>query len=120
MAERTVANEKSVKAKAGIVADDERETSGSRALFNLGPAFGYALEAETGFSDTLLHGEAVAAGMALAFRFSARQGRGGQDEAYRATMHLLAVDLTYDMARPHVSSKRKLQCDPIIHKQILR
>src|SRR3546814_1642224 len=57
MAARTVAIEKSVKAKAGIVADDERETSGRRALLNLGHTFGHALEAETGFSDTLLHGE---------------------------------------------------------------
>ena len=47
---------------------------GSRALLNLGHTFGHALEAETGFSDRLLHGEAVALGMALAFRFSALRG----------------------------------------------
>src|SRR3546814_8360211 len=85
MAARTVAIEKSVKAKAGIVADDERETSGRRALLNLGHTFGRALEAETGFSDTLLHGEAVAAGMALAFRFSARPGLCSQEEIGRAS-----------------------------------
>ena len=57
----------SVAAKARIVAEDERETTGKRALLNLGHTFGHALEAETGFSDRLLHGEGVAAGMALAF-----------------------------------------------------
>jgi 3-dehydroquinate synthase len=64
----------SVAAKARIVAEDERETTGKRALLNLGHTFGHALEAEVGFSDKLLHGEGVAAGMALAFAFSARQG----------------------------------------------
>ena len=61
----------SVRAKARIVAEDERETTGARALLNLGHTFGHALEAETGFSDRLLHGEAVALGMALAARYSA-------------------------------------------------
>ena len=64
----------SVAAKARIVAADERETTGTRALLNLGHTFGHALEAETGFSDRLLHGEGVAAGMALAFRFSVARG----------------------------------------------
>ena len=63
----------SCRAKAAIVARDERET-GDRALLNLGHTFGHALEAACGFSDRLLHGEAVAAGMALAFEFSARRG----------------------------------------------
>ena len=61
------------RAKAGIVARDERET-GERALLNLGHTFGHALEAGCGFSDRLLHGEAVALGMALAFEFSAQRG----------------------------------------------
>ncbi|BBC72856.1 3-dehydroquinate synthase [Altererythrobacter sp. B11] len=64
----------SVKAKARIVAEDERETTGARALLNLGHTFGHALEAQTGFSDRLLHGEAVALGMVLAARYSARRG----------------------------------------------
>ncbi|MFN2100944.1 3-dehydroquinate synthase [Altererythrobacter sp. MF3-039] len=64
----------SVAAKARIVAEDERETSGTRALLNLGHTFGHALEAETGFSDRLLHGEGVALGMVLAARYSARRG----------------------------------------------
>ncbi len=64
----------SIRAKARIVAEDERETSGVRALLNLGHTFGHALEAETGFSNTLLHGEAVAMGMVLAARYSALRG----------------------------------------------
>ena len=64
----------SVKAKARIVAEDERETTGARALLNLGHTFGHALEAQTGFSERLLHGEAVALGMVLAARYSARRG----------------------------------------------
>lgn len=63
----------SCRAKAAVVAADERE-SGRRALLNLGHTFGHALEAETGFSSRLLHGEAVAAGMVLAFELSARLG----------------------------------------------
>ena len=62
----------SVAAKARIVAEDERETGDRRALLNLGHTFGHALEAETGFSDRLLHGEGVALGMVLAARYSAR------------------------------------------------
>ncbi|WP_165321252.1 3-dehydroquinate synthase [Rhizorhabdus phycosphaerae] len=84
---------KSVAAKARIVGEDERETSGRRALLNLGHTFGHALEAETGFSDRLLHGEAVAAGMALAFRFSAAQGLCSADDARRVTDHLAAAGL---------------------------
>jgi 3-dehydroquinate synthase len=74
----------SCRAKATIVARDERET-GERALLNLGHTFGHALEAACGFSDRLLHGEAIAAGMALAFEFSARrQGLLPMAEAKRA------------------------------------
>ena len=78
--------------KAGIVARDERET-GERALLNLGHTFGHALEAGCGFSDRLLHGEAVSLGMALAFEFSARKGLLAASEADRATAHLAAVGL---------------------------
>jgi 3-dehydroquinate synthase len=80
------------RAKAAIVARDERET-GERALLNLGHTFGHALEAACGFSDRLLHGEAIAAGMALAFAFSARQGLLPLAEAERATRHLAEVGL---------------------------
>jgi 3-dehydroquinate synthase len=82
----------SCRMKAAIVARDERET-GDRALLNLGHTFGHALEAATGFSDVLLHGEAVAAGMALAFDFSARLGFLPAAEAARAVGHLAAVGL---------------------------
>jgi 3-dehydroquinate synthase len=64
---------RSVEMKADIVAQDERE-GGVRALLNLGHTFGHALEAESGFGEALKHGEAVAAGCAMAFRFSARLG----------------------------------------------
>jgi 3-dehydroquinate synthase len=82
----------SCRAKALVVGRDERET-GERALLNLGHTFGHALEAACGFSDRLLHGEAVAAGMALAFGFSARQGLLPAAEAERAIRHLAAVGL---------------------------
>ena len=78
--------------KAGIVARDERET-GERALLNLGHTFGHALEAGCGFSGRLLHGEAVALGMALAFEFSARKGLIGATEVQRTRAHLAAVGL---------------------------
>jgi 3-dehydroquinate synthase len=83
----------SVAAKARIVGADERETTGTRALLNLGHTFGHALEAETGFSDRLLHGEAVAAGMAIAFRFSAARGLCPPDDAARVSAHLASVGL---------------------------
>jgi 3-dehydroquinate synthase len=89
---------KSVTAKAAIVAADERETDDIRALLNLGHTFGHALEAETGFSDKLFHGEAVAAGMALAFRFSAATGRCPASDAVRLTDHLSAIGLPSGLA----------------------
>jgi len=92
-AARVQAIAKSVAAKAAIVAEDERETTGRRALLNLGHTFGHALEAETGFSDRLLHGEGVAAGMALAFAYSARRGDCSPEEAARVAAHLRAVGL---------------------------
>jgi 3-dehydroquinate synthase len=83
----------SCRAKAAIVARDERET-GDRQLLNLGHTFGHALEAACGFSDRLLHGEAISIGMALAFDFSAtRQGLVSKAEAERAIHHLAAVGL---------------------------
>ena len=92
-AARETAISHSVAAKARIVAADERETTGTRALLNLGHTFGHALEAETGFSDELLHGEGVAAGMALAFGFSAAQGICPGQDAERVAAHLAAVGL---------------------------
>ena len=83
----------SCRAKAGTVARDERET-GERALLNLGHTFGHALETATGFSERLLHGEAVALGMALAFSFSARRGLLPAAEAERVIRHLAAAGLS--------------------------
>jgi shikimate kinase / 3-dehydroquinate synthase len=80
------------RAKAAIVGRDERDT-GERALLNLGHTFGHALEAGCGFSERLLHGEAIAVGMALAFDFSARQGLLPAAEAERVRRHLAAVGL---------------------------
>ncbi|MEW6122090.1 MAG: 3-dehydroquinate synthase [Pseudomonadota bacterium] len=79
-------------AKAAIVARDEKET-GDRALLNLGHTFGHALEAGAGFSDRLLHGEAVSIGMCLAFAFSARLGLCTGQDAVRAQRHLEGVGL---------------------------
>jgi 3-dehydroquinate synthase len=77
----------SCRAKAAIVARDERET-GDRALLNLGHTFGHALEAATGFSDRLFHGEGVSVGMVLAAEFSAELGMIDADTAARVTKHL--------------------------------
>jgi 3-dehydroquinate synthase len=82
----------SCRAKAAIVARDERET-GDRALLNLGHTFGHALEAATGFSDRLYHGEGVAIGMVLAAEFSASLGMIPQADAARIERHLAAVGL---------------------------
>ncbi len=88
----------SVQAKARIVAQDERETTGTRALLNLGHTFGHALEAETGFSDALLHGEAVALGMVLAARYSARLNYISLDDAARVTAAIDKAGLRSEIA----------------------
>jgi 3-dehydroquinate synthase len=82
----------SCRAKAAIVARDERET-GDRALLNLGHTFGHALEAATGFSDRLFHGEGVSIGMVLAAEFSASLGMISSSDAARVQRHLAAVGL---------------------------
>ena len=82
----------SCRAKAGVVSRDERET-GERALLNLGHTFGHALEAATGFSDRLFHGEGVAIGMTLAAQFSAKLGMIGEADAARVERHLVEAGL---------------------------
>jgi 3-dehydroquinate synthase len=82
----------SCRAKAAIVARDERET-GERALLNLGHTFGHALEAATGFSDRLFHGEGVSVGMVLAAEFSAQLGMIPESDAARVKHHLAEVGL---------------------------
>jgi len=82
----------SCRAKAAVVAADERE-SGQRALLNLGHTFGHALEAETGYGDELLHGEAVAVGMVMAFDLSVQRGDCPAEDADRVRRHLAAIGL---------------------------
>jgi 3-dehydroquinate synthase len=87
----------SCKMKADIVARDERET-GERALLNLGHTFGHALEAATGFSDRLLHGEGVAIGTALAMALSAKLDLSPASDTVRFAKHLKAVGLPATIA----------------------
>ena len=86
--------------KAEVVAADERE-GGSRALLNLGHTFGHALEAALGYDGTLLHGEAVAIGMAQAFRFSKRLGLCPPEAVRRVEAHLASVGLPVDARAIH-------------------
>lgn len=85
--------------KAEIVNQDERET-GRRALLNLGHTFAHALEAETGMSETLLHGEAVSIGMVLAFDLSVALGLCRAEDAERVRSHFRSVGLP-DTLPPH-------------------
>ncbi|MFN9580420.1 MAG: 3-dehydroquinate synthase, partial [Novosphingobium sp.] len=85
-------------AKANIVKADERETLGLRALLNLGHTFGHALEAQTGFSDRLLHGEGVALGMVLAARLSARRGLIAGSDADRIAAHFAEIGMASEIA----------------------
>jgi len=105
----------SVAAKARIVAEDERETTGKRALLNLGHTFGHALEAEAGFSDKLLHGEGVAAGMALAFAYSTRRGRCPGQDADRVAAHLRAVGLPDSVAAAGITASGTTLVDHMRH-----
>lgn len=82
----------SCRMKAAIVSSDERET-GRRALLNLGHTFGHAVEAACGYSDRLLHGEAVAIGMVLAFRLSHQLGCSSADDTSRLVAHLTSIGL---------------------------
>jgi 3-dehydroquinate synthase len=97
VAARMEAVAQSCRAKAEMVAADEYE-HGERALLNLGHTFGHAMEAETGFSDRLLHGEAVAMGMVLAFELSAQLGLCPEADARRLRDHLITVGLPADAA----------------------
>jgi len=89
----------SCRAKAAIVEADEREESGRRALLNLGHTFGHALEAFAGYSDRLLHGEAIAIGMRQAFTFSVEQGLCPKADAEHVERHLEAVGLPSRVAQ---------------------
>jgi 3-dehydroquinate synthase len=93
---RVAAVTRSVQMKADIVARDETE-QGDRALLNLGHTFCHALEAATGYSDRLLHGEGVAIGCALAFELSARMGLCAQEDPSRVRAHLRAMGQKTDL-----------------------
>lgn len=96
--ERVHAIAESCRAKADVVARDERE-SGDRALLNLGHTFGHALEAATGYdSRVLVHGEGVAIGMVMAHEFSARMNLASPDDARRVIAHLESAGLPTDLS----------------------
>lgn len=96
MEKRIYAVKRSVQMKADIVVRDETE-QGDRALLNLGHTFCHALEAATGYSDRLLHGEGVAIGCALAFELSARMGLCSQEDPSRVREHLSRMGMKVDL-----------------------
>ncbi len=91
-------------AKAKIVAEDERE-AGQRALLNLGHTFGHALEAETGYGEALLHGEAVAIGTCIAFDLSVELDFCPADEASRVRAHFAAIGLPTALDAPQLGRR---------------
>ena len=97
MTARIHAVTRSVQMKAEIVARDETE-EGDRALLNLGHTFCHALEAATGYSDRLLHGEGVAIGCALAFELSSRLGLCPQEDPSRLRAHLRDMKMKVDLS----------------------
>ncbi len=97
MAARVAAVKRSCQMKAEIVVRDETE-QGDRALLNLGHTFGHALEAATGYSDRLLHGEGVAIGCALAFELSSKLGLCAQEDPSRVRAHLKQMGMKVDLS----------------------
>lgn len=111
----TYAITRSVEAKAAIVGEDEKELSGVRALLNLGHTFGHALEAETGYSSKLVHGEAVAAGMALAFHYSVRRGHCDGADARRVEDHLRKAGLPHSLSSANVEATGETLVGHMMH-----
>ncbi|MFM5948069.1 MAG: 3-dehydroquinate synthase [Novosphingobium sp.] len=105
----------SVAAKARIVQADEKETLGLRALLNLGHTFGHALEAQTGFSDRLLHGEGVALGMVLAARFSARRGLLPRASAEHVARHFAETGMISEIAALGLNCNGKALVAHMLH-----
>lgn len=119
---RVEAIARSCRAKASIVARDERE-AGERALLNLGHTFGHALEGITGYrSDVLVHGEGVAIGMVMAHAFSARMNLASPDDAARVASHLETAGLPTDLSaiRPHIADADALMDFIVQDKKVAR
>ncbi len=121
---QAIAVAKSCEAKARIVAEDEFE-AGKRALLNLGHTFGHALEAECGYDGTLLHGEGVAIGMAMALDTSVRMGLAPAADLARYVAHLKSVNmmatasqigksLVADTLLAHMSQDKKVDAGEIV------
>ena len=102
---RELAITAAIAGKARIVALDEREEVGRRALLNLGHTFGHALEAETGYSAFLLHGEAVALGCVLAFDFSVARGTCDEADARAVRALFGSVDLPTSLGQLDLRKK---------------
>ncbi len=98
-AARAEAIRRSLEIKAAIVAADERETSGERALLNFGHTFAHAYEALAGYDGGILHGEAVAVGMVMALRLSVRLGHCPAEDLARARAHLAELGLPTRIAQ---------------------
>ncbi|MEM9233341.1 MAG: 3-dehydroquinate synthase [Pseudomonadota bacterium] len=102
----------SCKAKARVVVEDEKE-HGMRALLNLGHTFGHAIEAEAGYDGDVLHGEAVAIGMAMAYRYSASLGLCPDTDTLRVENHLRAAGLPVSLpdltGAPHPTARQMLK-----------
>ena len=97
-----------IRAKARIVAADVADRNGQRALLNLGHSFAHAIESEAGLGR-LLHGEAVAIGLILAFRFSARLGLCDDSEAEHLAAHLAEVGLPSSLAEVGIAGPALLR-----------
>jgi 3-dehydroquinate synthase len=104
--------EQCVRAKARIVADDPNDTAGTRALLNLGHTFGHAIEAVAG--DVVLHGEAVALGMILAFEFSVRIGSCQAEDAARVRTHFKNAGLPTNIGDVGLDNRRREIVDAML------
>jgi 3-dehydroquinate synthase len=104
-----------VSGKASIVEEDEREISGRRALLNLGHTFGHALETATGYSDQLLHGEAVALGCVLAFDFSVQRGICPAADASRVRAHFERAGLPTTLGEIGLAGSGEQLADAMRH-----
>lgn len=108
------------RAKARIVSEDEQE-NGRRALLNLGHTFAHAFEAECGYGDALLHGEAVSIGMVLAFRLSHRLGLCGEADVARVANHLAAHGLPTEATQlPPAARRREALLQHMSHDKKIR